>query len=218
MIFDWTVKFGDILTSVTIIVSVSALVYSWSQDRATRETANADRIRDIAAVAVTQLDRWQLLNKSLYQELQPIFVETSELLLEEFDVAKARDYMWKKTNEKRTQIQAKILDEKIFTYYIKLMPYFPEIREQYASTLEQLQALEESTSEQFLGLMERDVLSFADDEESYQSPDLGNALRATAGKHEERLSSQFDQITGPVRSHLLRIVTMANDAILRAGR
>jgi len=98
------------------------------------------------------------------------------------------------------------------------MPYFPEIREQYASTLDQLQTLEEATSEQFLGLMERDILSFADDEETYQSPDLGNALRATAGKNEERLSSQFDEITGPVKSHLLGVVTMTNDAILRVGR
>jgi len=74
MNIEWTVKFGHILTSVTILVSVIALLFSWSKDQVARETEMADKVRYAASVALTKLDRWQLLNLSLYQNLQSVFV------------------------------------------------------------------------------------------------------------------------------------------------
>ncbi len=95
MQLDWSIKVGDILTTLTIIVSVAALVVTWTKDRNARETAQADIVRTAAATAITQLDRWQSLNSSLYQELQPEFITTSEMLSKQYDVTKVRDYLWK---------------------------------------------------------------------------------------------------------------------------
>jgi hypothetical protein len=66
---EWSVKFGDVLASLTIVVSVVALLISWSKDRAVEERAQADRIRSAVAKGVAKLDRWQALHESLFQEL-----------------------------------------------------------------------------------------------------------------------------------------------------
>lgn len=218
MTFEWTVKFGDILTSVTILVSVSALVFSWSKDRLTRETEQADRVREAAATALTQLDRWQLLNESLYQDLQPTFVKTSEMLQEDFDLTKARDFLWKEINRNRTQIKEKTLNEKIFTSYVKLLPHFPETRGQYISTLDQLRALEEEISGQFLEATQLDVMSAQKKKMNYTTARLGNALRTTALKYKDKLLSQSEEIIRPVREFLFQVIATPDQKILQGGR
>jgi hypothetical protein len=85
MTVDRTIKISDLLTSLTILVSVITLTVSWSKDRLTREKEQADRVRSAAAKTLTQLDRWQALQLSIFRELQPVFVETSEMLVDNFN-------------------------------------------------------------------------------------------------------------------------------------
>jgi hypothetical protein len=84
MTVDRTIKISDLLTSLTILVSVITLTVSWSKDRLTREKEQADRVRSAAAKTLTQLDRWQALQLSIFRELQPVFVETSEMLVDNY--------------------------------------------------------------------------------------------------------------------------------------
>ena len=218
MTFDWSIKFGDILTSLTILVSVSALIISWSKDRVTRETEQADKVRAAAATALTQLDRWQLLNASLYQELQPTFIETSEMLQDDFDVVKARDYLWKTINGRQTQIASKILDEKILTAYVDLLSHFPASRDQFLKVFEQLRLLEEDISGKFLMTSQNDVLYFEGKQQNYTSAMLGNALRTTAAKHKEELIDKSTKTIRPIRQFLFDVIAKSNKDILSANR
>lgn len=76
--FDRTIKAGDILSSLTVLLSVVALVLSLSKDRAVRVTDQANKVRTAAASVIVKLDRWQAVQLSMYQDLQPVFVELSE--------------------------------------------------------------------------------------------------------------------------------------------
>jgi hypothetical protein len=158
MKLERTIQVGDILTSLTIAISVITLVISWSKDRSTREAERADRVRAAAAKALTQLDRWQALHLSLYQELQPAFVETSEMLQDDFTMVKTRDYLWKAINAQRTRIIAKILDERIETAYIDLLSHFPAARSLFLDTFAQLQTVENEVTGRFLVAAQNEVL------------------------------------------------------------
>jgi hypothetical protein len=148
---DWSVKVGDILTCLTILVSVVALLISWSKDRTAGEAEQADRIRAAAANAVTKLDRWQALQLSFYQELQPVFVETSEALREKYDVVRVRDQLWKSINAKRTRIASKILEEQIETVYAGLLSHFPAARAKFVDAFANLSNIEDNTITSFFG-------------------------------------------------------------------
>ena len=215
---DWNIKIGDILTSITIIVSVVALIITWTMDRDTRETQQADLVRTAAARAITQLDRWQSLNLSLYSELQPEFITTSEMLNTQFDVVKVRDYLWKTISNQRITIANKVLDEKITTSYVDLLAHFPDTRTQFINLFKTLNANEERISSSFLETSQHDVLRFEGKEITYTSAMLGNALRVTAAKHKGELIKEASDAIYPVKELLFDIIAKSNEQILYASR
>jgi hypothetical protein len=218
MDFDWTIGFGDVLTSVTILVSVAALVVSWWKDRWTRETEQADKVRTAAARALTKLDRWQTLHMSLYRELQPIFIEISEALQKDFDLIKARDDLWKRVSKLRAQIAAKVLEEEIPLSYVDLLSHFPSARTQFRDVFHKLNLLEEQYSQQFLEDSQENILSLQGKEASYTSAMLGNALRESASTISGDFQGESDDIIEPVRQFLFDIITRSNRDILRESR
>jgi hypothetical protein len=215
--FDWSVKFGDILTSLTIIVSVTALLISWSKDRATNESAQANAIRSAAAQGLTKIDRWQLLHLSLYQRLQPTFVETSERLAVDSDAVSARDYLWKQINSERSRIAQTVLDEEILTSYVSLLPHFPDSRSQFISLFQHLGEIEERVSGDFLEASQKDVLSF-DNTPTYTSALLGNALRTTAAQHRAMFEDATMKVIQPAKEFLLNVVARTDDELLSDNR
>jgi hypothetical protein len=218
MILDWTIKVGDILTSFTIIVSVSALIISWSKDRTARKSEQAIRVRTAAAKTLTKLDRWQILHLSLYNILQPTFVETSELFQKEFNVVETRDHLWKVINTQRTHISAKVLEEEIETAYVDLLSHFPTARNLFIDAIEQLNNLEDNVTGHFLEKSQEDVISFKDKIELYTTAMLGNALRYTARQSSEELQKGSNKIIQPIREFLFNIIGKSDKEILRVSR
>jgi hypothetical protein len=187
MDIDWSIKVGDILTSLTIIVSVVALIITWTKDQKIRETRQADLIRSAAASAITKLDRWQALQYSLYQELQPEFIIASEKLIEEFNVIKVRDYLWKIISNKGMEVSSKVLEEQITTSYVNLLANFPDTRNQFITMFQALNEAEIEISGKFLEQSQEDVMAFEAKKENYTTAMLGNKLRSTAIQHKEKL-------------------------------
>jgi hypothetical protein len=219
MIIERSIKVGDILTSLTILVSICALIISLSKDRLTKEKEQADKVRAAAAKALIQLDRWQYLNLSIYQELQPTFVETSEMLCDDFDVIKARDYLWKAINSQRTRIASKILDEKIMTAYVDLLSHFPASRNYFLKVFEELRLLEEDVSGRFIEASQKDVMFFEGKEQkNYTSAILGNMLRTTAMKHKKEFVEKYTENVRSVRQFLFDVIVMSDKELLYSNR
>ncbi|MDJ0871630.1 MAG: hypothetical protein QNJ87_07665, partial [Gammaproteobacteria bacterium] len=162
--------------------------------------------------------RWQLLNLSMYQRLQPAFVETSEKLAEDLDVVKARDHLWKEVSAQRTAIAGQILDEGIATSYVSLLAHFPEVRSQFIALFQRLNDIEEKISSAFLTASQDDVLAFETRGASYTSAMLGNALRTTAEAHRTRLEEETTTTFKPHKDFLLDVIGKDNKEILRGSR
>lgn len=214
---DWNIKVGDILTSITIIVSVAALIVTWTKDRNTKETEQANVVRTAAATAMTQLDRWQSLNLSLYQEMQPEFITTSEMLGEQYDVIKVRDYLWRTISNQIIEIDRKVLNEKISTSYVDLIAHFPDTRAQFIDLFRTLNEIEERISGSFLEKSQQDVFEFEGKENDYTSAMLGNALRTTAEQHKDKLFTETTKAIDPVKEFLFGVIAKSNKQILHAS-
>jgi DNA-binding transcriptional regulator YdaS (Cro superfamily) len=215
---DWSIKVGDLLTSATIIVSVIALLLSLSKDRVARASEQANRVRGTAAVALSKLDRWQALQLSLYQELQPTYVELSETLAQRYDVYYVRDQFWKEVNMERTQIDQKVVDEQLGTAYADLIAYFPAARRRFTDAYVLLNALEAKISWSYLAESEREITNLKDSQETYATPILGNALREVAETHKAELKIQSEAVIAPVREFLFSVMALPDHQIIRVSR
>ena len=218
MKFERTIKFGDILTTATILVSVAALVFSWSKDRLTRESVQADKVRSAASYVLTKLDRWQAITLSLYDGLQPLFIEVSEGLQRDFDIVQARDKLWKEIAEGRAEMSKNILEEEIGTSYVGLLSHFPDARKKFRDAFGDLSKAERRISSNFLEQSQYDVLSFEGKRDEYTSAMLGNALRTTAATFQGRLMVESNKIIEPLRDFLFEIIAKPNKEIIGIAR
>jgi hypothetical protein len=125
---DPTVEVGDILTSLSIVISVIALLTAWSKDRYLRRKEQANKVRNAAAKTLAKLERWRGLSLWIFQDIQSLFVETSEILARDFDFILARDFLWGKLNDARLKTFQRILDEEIEIAYVDLYSYHPIVR------------------------------------------------------------------------------------------
>jgi hypothetical protein len=210
-------KIGDVLTTATIVVSVVALLISWSKDRYSRQKEQADRVRGAVAVALAKLDRWQVLQLSLFQDLQPVFIDTSEMLAKDFNFVEARDFLWRSINAQRTNVADKVLNEQIESAYVGLFSHFPKIRPLFLETISDLNDLQKTLFNAFLVDTQLNVLSFDNHRAEYASAKLGNALRETATKYEEQLKQQTDLRLEQIRLFLFQVVSQPDRTILTEG-
>lgn len=214
---DWSIRIGDLLTMVTIIVSVTAMLISWSKDRDSRQKEQADQVRVAVGTAVAKLDRIQALHLSAFQELQPVFVDTAEMLAKDFNVVAARDFLSKRINGQRTKIVEKALDEHIETAYIGLFSHFPAIRPLFLDTLRQLKGAEEEVLGAFLDATQRELMALRERKADYSSGELERSLRGIAAEHRADLERKTASILEPARAFLLQVVTKSDSEILTRG-
>ena len=214
---DWSIKIGDLLTIATIIVSVTALLISWSKDRDSRQKEQADQVRVAVSTAVAKLDRLQALHLSAFQELQPDLVETGEMLAKDFNVVAARDFLSKRINGQRTRIVEKALDEHIETAYIGLFSHFPAIRPLFLDALRQLKGAEEEVLGAFLDATQREIMALRQRRADFSSGELERSLRGLAAEHRAVLERKTTTILEPARAFLLQVVTKSDSEILTHG-
>lgn len=211
---DPKVSMGDILTIVSILISIISLMYSLSKDRELRRKEQADVIRKAAGKTIAKLDRWKEITLSLYQDIQPLLVETTEKLQQNFNVIAVRDYLWKNLNEKRTEILNNILKEDIETAYVDLYGFHPRVRSLFEETLSQLKSDQEDVFKKLLDETQDSILSFSGKEDTYQTAELGNKLRYNADAIREESKRTINERLDPLDDFLNRLVSMSDRDLL----
>ena len=209
---------GDLLTSVTILISMITLAVSWRKDRLADEAQRADRIRSAAALALTKFDRWRALWLSAYDELEPSFVETSELFEQEFKVGKTRDFLWKVIHTKFSLASEKILNEEIETAYFALLSHFPAARGHLLAACEKLKEQQLLARSELLDHTQRRVLALHSKKSDYEPAVLGNELREAASECKMAFDAKSAALLQSVQEFLFGVIAKSDKEILTASR
>lgn len=215
---DKTIKVGDLLTSLTVALSALALYTAIERERSARLIEQATKVRVSSANAIAKLDRWQAIQLSLYNELQPAFIEVSEGLAKDFNVFAIRDLYWKKVTAERARVARQVLEEQLGTAYAELLAHFPAARSQYTEAFSRLTEVEADVTTSFLNKTEGIILSFEDKKPSYNSAQLGNALRVSAEEHSAIMRPKFEAAVSPARSYLLSVVAQSDEELVTRSR
>jgi hypothetical protein len=118
--FDPTIKLSDVITSLSFVLAVLALVYSQQKDRTAAEREQLAEARTMLSNCLSKLERWGELSVSVFDEVQPFLVQTTEIWAKDGDVVPARDYLWRELNSLFSSVDMKIKDDKISGAYIDL--------------------------------------------------------------------------------------------------
>ena len=215
-------KVGDVLTAATILISLIGVLVSWSIDRKIRLAREADEIRAAAASRLGDLERWRDLALSIYTEVQPHFVDASELVVseEEFStraarVERARDLLWKRISEAHGRIRHRAVDEKIDSGYTRLFGYYPTVRNLYQETLSRLRSTDDAMVRELLAEVERSIVAFARSREELHSADIGKALRATASQVRARHQEELRRAMRSAEEYLVEKIEADSESLLK---
>jgi hypothetical protein len=216
--FDPQVKAGDILTSVSIFLSAVALIVSLAKDRATRVADQANKVRLAAATTLVKLDRWQNVQDSFYDELQPEFVALSQDLKKKYDVVAVRDRFWIKGVQARARIQKQVSDEQLATGYVDLLTHFPAARGRVSSAFTSAEILAKKAASDFMTKSEQAIFQFEGKESTYHTASLGNAFRQEAYASASKLHNEVDKEFESVRRYLFAVIALPDDELVNTSR
>jgi hypothetical protein len=216
--FDEQLDVGNLLTSLTILISLGALLSALAKDRRTRERELGDRVRAAAARTLGKLERWQQLSARLYQDVQPLFVDVSQKLHAELDAEAARDLLWRELAAARAAAELRIVDEEIESAYVELYPYHPSVQRRFTETMSRLKAIDAAVYFDFVEQTQAQVLAYDGPPKDYTSALLGNDLRLESARAERRLVNELVQAIGPVREFLVAVVSLSDKEIVSRAR
>jgi hypothetical protein len=214
---DRTIKIGEFLTIVTILVSVATLWHTFSQDQQLRKRDQATRIRDAAAQTLAKLDRLQELSTWVFDAAEPIFIDVSEEFNRTHDAPATRDMLWKAINQTRIKTEEQFLDEKIETGYVNLLPFDASIRDKFMVVLRDRAKQEEEMFDLLLAKTQKDVLAFRSHTHDYTPALMGNALRATANEVRSSYQEEMNRSLKPIQDFLVGLMGKSDDQLLSAS-
>lgn len=222
---DTQLRFGDLLTVTTILISLITVLVSWRADRSLSITKDANEIRATASKALGEIQRWESISLSVHASAQVSFIEAAELIATSSPKAgtgrntvQARDLLWKKLNDLYAQRSKRITDERIDGGYVGLLSFFPEVRKLYLDTLTDLNSLSLEMQAELLARSEATLLSFEQRTGPIQSAEIGNALRAVSAEIQLKYEARFKKQRLACDAFLLDKITANDDDLLAKSK
>jgi hypothetical protein len=212
--FERNVSVGDILTSVSILLAAFGLLWQLSKDHDLDSQKQANEIRSAAARTLASIERWRFISALIFEEIQPIFVETSEKVKTEGDVQLARDYLYKTLRTEYAKVQNKLSDEKSETAYVELFKFHPSMRTFFSSMFCALQEDQKKMFDELLSNTEIVVLDANPNTVRNNSAILGNALRGNAVKIKKEYLSKTNAVIQPMQNFLAEIILRRDAELL----
>ncbi|MEA2688944.1 MAG: hypothetical protein QOD51_1551 [Candidatus Eremiobacteraeota bacterium] len=210
--FDGTVKLGDLLTVASVAIAGGVFLYTRRKDRKARDKENADRIRAAAGQTLSRLTRAQAIFDSFYDYIQAPITEADEVLVSTRNVIKARDFLWKRCYETKTELVKLYRDEEVEVAYAPLFGYRQDSYRRFSDGLRAAVSSWELYYGNFRDESQDRILGMADDK-PFKSADLGNEVRPIASKLRSQQSAQVRECLAELQTFLLEIVAASDEAI-----
>jgi hypothetical protein len=225
MALEPSISIGNILTSITILISLITLYLSWRKDSKLKIKEKADVIRKSAALTLKSLERWKEISLSIFYKCDVEFIYTSEMLVFEEKVSdeqldKARDYLWKKLMYIVAENKNLVFKEEIKNAYFDLYPHYPQIKLFYENTLFELIDIENKMLDEFIAEKTQNEVLHIEKlvKDKYYSALLGNRLRSVRNECLLDYQKQINALTVEIHNILTNIITEKDEKLIYIKR
>lgn len=213
---------GNLITSISVLISILTIYLAWLKDRKLKIRTNADLIRSAAANTLRGIERWKEISLSLFYKCDSDFVETSEMVKEKENIKyaeleKVRDFLWKRLMSIVADNKNQILKEDLKNAYYNLFPFAPDIRFCYEETLSRMQQAENVMIADFIeNHTQNAILNINDNIDNiYCSAILGNQLRSVRNDCVRRYKLSLDNSYKDIREILINIIRETDKKLTR---
>lgn len=214
--WDASLKIGDFVTAVSVLIALAGFLYSWNKDRQVRIKEYADRVRSAAAETLARVDRCKSIFEAFYERIQPEITETDAIMVQGNDWVKTRDYFWKACYTVRQDILTVFREENIELAYAPLLGYRQNIYRLFKNSIEA--ALQASTDsfDQFCEASQSAVMNM--EGKKAVSAVLGNRIRSLSVESQLSQSEQMRMALGSLEQFLLETIAMSDKEIIQEPR
>lgn len=215
MLLKPEISVGDILTIVSIAISVIALLISWQKSQELKRKEFADKIRRGSSTVVVKIQRWRELSIRFFEDIQPLITEADIELVRNQKVPDVRDTFWLKISDVRTMTSQRIIDEQVETAYIDLFGFDPRIQTLFTEVISRLRAIDKSIYTQTRYSTQADILSFLPQSGQFTRTELGNKLRNTCDLLCNECQRLMDESIEPFIKEMVRLIEQNDSQIVK---
>lgn len=192
--FSNTVRISDMIAASAIMISGIGIIISIGQSNGLVRREQDRNEREAAVRAIARLDRWQAVQASLQQQMQPIIIRTTENLRDARSPAEARDLLWREVVAADAELDRRITGEQLDTGYEEVLVYIPRSRQLYLNTYSALEEVADNRLGLLLQDAQQEIMSAPSDTYS-NTARLGNRLRDVTQRHFQLLATEAEAVT-----------------------
>jgi hypothetical protein len=207
------ISLGDLLTPLSILVSLVAVLVTWQDDKESRAKQYADNIRRSCSIVSAKLERWGTLADRYFDDIQPTLISATMETAETHSVLPARRDLYRGLMEAEGKASQRIVDEQLEIAYMELYGYVPALRPPFEKIRQQITEAQKASQSRLahdlqVKLQGSGLLKSSD------SAVMGNELRMVVQVERNRLAKEIQQVTQPLSDNILKLITLSDEDLL----
>jgi len=204
------IDFGDLLTPLSILIALGAVLLTWQSDRDARQKQYADGIRHSCSAVSAKLDRWSTLADRYFDDIQPTLIATSKETSQSHDYKRARRILFLGLIEEESTASQRIVDEQLETSYLELYGYVPSLRPPFDKIKQDISAVERTSHDRLIEALQ-DKMKVQRLLSSSDSSKMGNVLRTIVSDERKRLKQDIRNTTDPLVGKILQLINLPDN-------
>ncbi len=208
------IDLSGLLTPLSILIALLALLNTWSADRNLRSKQYADSVRASASVVTAKLERWGTLADRYFDDIQHALIVASEKTAATHRPEPAKRDLFDALREAEGKASQRIVDEQLEISYMELYRYVPSLRPPFDKIKDEIEEKEKASHRRLEKQLQNDILFEKELLEATESVAMGERLRKDVQSERELLHRQIQQITQPLRENMLKLINLSDEDLL----
>jgi hypothetical protein len=213
MRFDETIKAGDLLASLSVMVSVGTLIYAFRKDRIQHRRDRANSLRQASALMLARMERWREVALALYDDIQVPLTEADGEAVRGDAIGLVRDKLWRDVAACRAELLKWLHAEELELSFAEAIAFDPNLNSLFRDAVALLKAEERAHFDALQWGLQRQVLAIGGIGRVPQEAELGNRLRFVAAAVQERFDESSKELADHFRKEVAKLL-QAKDADL----
>ncbi|MEQ8302913.1 MAG: hypothetical protein RIB47_05950 [Cyclobacteriaceae bacterium] len=200
---------GEVLTSVSILISMTGVMFSWKQDRQIEIKKQATQMKELSIQAFSNVLSWKDLNLYLFDRAEVLIEDVCVEFAQHQDNIQARDLYWREITQYKNDLDYEILEKDLKTFHFVLLNNGLDHDSTFIRTVTYINKLIDLNHKQYLKDMQSVILSEAK-ANAKQTAILGNKLRAVNDQYRSGTLEIFQTESRNLQSYLQGIIVKSD--------
>ncbi len=207
------VSMGEMLTSISILISLVGVSINWYQDRQIVIKKQSTQMKELSIKAFSNVLSWKDLNLHFYDRAEILIEEVAQSFASKKDKILARDIFWKGVTAIKNELDYEILQKDLKTFHFILLSNGLDYDSTFLITITYVNKILELNHKDYLQETQKAILT-EDIKNSLQTAILGNRLRAINDHYRNKTREIFKAESKKLESYLHSVIVATDKEIV----